>query len=135
MKRRSLLLRLLCIVSLLVMAKPVVPHHHHTGGIICLKADLATDDQCPQGEERACHHCCNDTGCPSAHNAPQAPAQASTVPAPQSLTLSPLPGALTCLPSCPATGGDTRRFPPYIERLHPLPGIQGESLRAPPVLG
>ncbi len=51
------------LVSVLMLAVPLVPHHHHADGAICMKNDIESDPLCTD------HHSCTDhQQCPGHHH-------------------------------------------------------------------
>ena len=66
-KKKQYIVYLLFLVSILMLAVPVVPHHHHGSEAICLKNDLHTG--CSEATHAHHHHpaghpnCCHDKGC------------------------------------------------------------------------
>ncbi|NCC09385.1 MAG: hypothetical protein EOM31_02585 [Bacteroidia bacterium] len=58
---------LLLLVSIFMLAVPVIPHHHHADGMICMKQDEPANEEspthgkCPTHEEhQSTDPCCSD---------------------------------------------------------------------------
>lgn len=71
---------LLLLVSIFMLAVPVIPHHHHADGMICMKHDEPANEECPTHEQhQSTDPCCGDH-CAS-HLIPSAPsAQPDSAP-------------------------------------------------------
>ena len=130
--QRSYVTVLLCMLSMLMMAVPVVPHHHHGNEAICMKNDFHA------GCAETAHHpgkhpgCCHDKGCPVTHFYQRTPRVERKIPASQPV---PLPAFfLAYIRQLYADAGvpDQKDYSPYIESLHGTHIVRASGLRAPP---
>lgn len=55
---------MLFLINILMLVAAVIPHHHHPNGMICMKPDLSTEQQCPVHHHEH-HHPESDTCCSS----------------------------------------------------------------------
>ena len=135
MKKRQHIAYILLLISLIMLAIPVIPHHHHADGMICMKNDIAAD--C---DESCCHHplgghCCCDTGCMTTHfvqNTPHSSDEACSHPDAlwtATLLFNPISKLLTT-PESDVSGQECI----YLESLHGTFIIRATGLRAPPSL-
>ena len=136
-------------VSMVMLAMPVMPHHHHGhSGRICMRHDLcshatagcALDVQgfsCDhQAEDRddCCSHCCCHTGCIAHSLVQEVPADGPTVPTPELNVLSPflLEAWMPLLPALKKESKDSHSV--YREKLHGTTLVVPHGLRAPPTV-
>lgn len=136
MKTKRALTSFLLLVSILMLAVPVMPHHHHTDGLMCMKNDIASDCcDCPHHTEESTplHHCCENSHCASAFFVPDAPANNDCDFRPTYLWVNTLFYELVfeLLLSTENKGGI--QFSCYIESLHSTQISTDKGLRAPPV--
>ena len=59
LKNKRYILYFLLVISMIMLAVPVIPHHHHADGMICMKPDVTPEAQCPAHN----HHHENDSCC------------------------------------------------------------------------
>ncbi len=125
---------MLFMVSILMLAVPVIPHHHHENGIICLKNDVAEHSCCNDTHQPEQHHhhdsCCNDE-CLTRIYTPE-PAGKSPCGHPHyhfftTLFTEPL---LRILTQPEEKSFETHSF--YLESLHGTLLTRATGLRAPP---
>ena len=133
-RQRPYVTALLFLLSILMLAVPVVPHHHHGNEVICMKNDFHA------GCTEAAHHpgqhpgCCHDKGCIASHFVQRTPRTERQAP-----VLKPvlLPAVLsTFLRQLYAFGEPCQpvSYSPYIESLHGVYIARASGLRAPPSL-
>ena len=129
MKQKRAIYLLLFLVSMVMLVMPVIPHHHHAKGVICLKGDLSSEQQCPihhQNEDACC-----DSGCMAHFDSSTPNAQTDSVH-PQYVFVTTLftnyliETLLQPLESC------IDRDAAYLERLHGANVLRVFGLRAPP---
>ncbi|WP_455587748.1 DUF6769 family protein [Bacteroides sp.] len=60
MRNKRYIFYFLFIISIIMLAVPLVPHHHHAKGVICMKHDVAPEAQCPAHEhDHESDSCCS----------------------------------------------------------------------------
>ena len=136
MIRRRYITILLSLVSILMLAVPVVPHHHHGSEAICLKNDLHTG--C--GDTGHTHHrhpaghpnCCHDKGCLTHQFVQRTPQVERQAPRPRPVLLPSDFSLPAVLPHLYAEPHQTISYSPYIESLHGTRIARASGLRAPP---
>lgn len=135
-KKKQYIVYLLFLVSILMLAVPVVPHHHHGSEAICLKNDLHTG--CSEATHAHHHHpaghpnCCHDKGCLTHQFVQRTPRVERQTPQPRPILLpADFSTFLKVLSPYSEQQSDTL-YSPYVESLHGIRVVCASGLRAPP---
>lgn len=136
MIRKPYITALLLLLSILMLAVPVIPHHHHGSEAICLKNDLHIDcDKTNHHHHPAGHpNCCHDKGCLTHQFVQRTPrverqtSQSQPVLQPADLNL------LVSLLCSYTDSHSTALYSTYIESLFGVYIARASGLRAPPSL-
>lgn len=134
-RQRPYVTALLFLLSILMLAVPVVPHHHHGDEVICMKNDFHA------GCTEAAHHpgqhpgCCHDKGCLTTHFYQRTPRAERKTPEIKPVQLPAF--FATCMQQLYVTDNDlqtSHSYSPYIESLHDTHIARATGLRAPPYI-
>lgn len=132
MKNKRYILSFLFFISIFMLVVPAIPHHHHANGMICMKHDIPTQEQCPDHN----HHqqdndaCCNDE-CQARFHSPAPTAQAD-FGQPQHLFVAILFDNLILQNLFRPQEQRIKSGYAYLESLHGANIVRAFGLRAPP---
>lgn len=129
-KRRYISIALLT-VNLLMLIVTLIPHHHHLDGAICLKQDIATEQQSPDRHHPGHDTCCNDE-CITRFHSPSPTFQHTYSPAYLFVATLFTPTLIEHL--LKPQEQRFKRYYTYRETLHGANHARTFSLRAPPCL-
>lgn len=63
-----------------MLGVPAIPHHHHANGLVCMKSDIPTNEQCPTHHHHADNDACCSDGCLTRFHSPTPSVQADNSP-------------------------------------------------------
>lgn len=132
MKLKRHIAYILFVISLLMMAVPVLPHHHHANGLLCMKNDISSNCCQQHPESSGEKHCCCRTGCVAHHFFQQMPTGTSNEYHPAALDIIPFLSPLLLQLAISQACDSKESIPIYIESLHDMLIAHVTGLRAPP---
>lgn len=133
--KRKFIVPSLLIINMLMLVTTLIPHHHHLEGSICIKRDIATEQQCPV--HHVPHHhpendACCDGNCVTRVQSPSPSPQ--TYHGPEHVLVTTLfTDRIIEFLSHPLARR-FRNYYTYLESLHSVALSHALSLRAPPSL-